>query len=116
MQQSAEDRRQHQDRQREKWGNKTKALEAIKPTGNPVEDAKAFFEAIQLDPNKLDSQYKTAFQNGDRKGMLGYFKDLEKTAGTLPASMNEYAQEYFRKFDEVVKKIISTAEAVGKRQ
>lgn len=114
--QREEDHRQHEERQREKWGRKTKALEAIQPTGNPIEDAQAFFEAIQLDPNTLDSQYKTAYQNGDREGMLKYFKDVEKSAGTLPASMNQYAVEYFRKFDEVVKKIISTAETVGKRQ
>ncbi len=104
---------------REKWERKTKALESLQPTGNIVEDAEAFFEAVEItDLGEFDAHYGGAFRDKDHKGILQCFKDYEKNsrADSLPPAAEEMIVKYFKMFDEVVKKIVSAAELEEKQK
>ena len=102
--------------QREEWERKIKALESVEPTGDIIEDAKAFFKAVDTNPDELDSRYGGAFEKEDRMGIMKYFKDLERTAGMIPPSGRDYVVKYYIKFDQVVKKIISAAEFAEEKE
>lgn len=107
-----------EDEYRKKWEQKIKALESIQPTGNILEDSKAFIEAAEIDPEKLSSPYREAFKNEDPEGIMQYFRDLERSrnAENLPPSMKEYALRYFKEFDQAVNRIISAAKLAEKKK
>ena len=111
-----EEREGAAEEQREEWERKIKALESVEPTGDIIEDAKAFFKAVDTNPDELDSRYGGAFEKGDRMGIMKYFKDLERTAGMIPPSGRDYVVKYYIKFDEVVKKVISAAEFTEEKE
>jgi hypothetical protein len=113
--QRGEDRRQRQEEQRNRFERKIRALQSIQPTGDSVEDARAFFEAIDFDPNQLDSPYDEAYRKSDQNSMLRYFKNIGDQAGELPLSNRESISIYFRTLDRVVKSIIAAAEARANR-
>lgn len=97
---------------REKWGRRKKALEVLKPSGDILEDAKAFFQATDINPDRIGSPYSQAYTNGDRGTMLQYFKALDRFSGQPPSGdSNEWTIEYFKTSDNVVKKIVAAAEA-----
>lgn len=103
----------------EKWERRTQALESIQPTGDIVEDAEAFFEAVEITGlEEFDSHYGGAFSKKDSKGILQCFKDYEKNARAdfLPPETDEAIVRFFRTFDEVVKKIISAYELVEEKK
>ncbi|HLC44803.1 MAG: hypothetical protein A2722_03350 [Candidatus Doudnabacteria bacterium RIFCSPHIGHO2_01_FULL_50_11] len=99
------------------WRKKIQALESIEPTGDTIEDAKAYFAAVEFDPSKLDSPDSEAYVAGDRAGMLDYFRDLVKVLArhTNPPKKWTWIGDFEAKDEEVVRNIIRAAEALEKK-
>jgi predicted secreted protein len=95
---------------RETYERRIKALEAIQPSGDPIVDAQAFFAAIEIDPNEINAEDKKAYLHGDRKGILHYFKGVEKVAMRVPEAFSQSFKEFCKVFSRVARDIIDAAE------
>lgn len=111
------------ERQREKWEPKTRALEALKVTGNIAEDARAFLEATRFNPENLDVADQEAYRNGDPQGLLRYFQEVDRLCNAAPSRRHNsdatgqdfstydgIVEAYFATYHRIVKEIIGAAE------
>lgn len=97
LREEEEEHRRELDR---KWEQKTRQLEALKPSGDIVEGARNYFEATDLDPDQLHPAYREAFFSGDEEGMDRYFEDqLQITP--------EGDREAIRKYHETQKEVMT---------
>src|ERR1017187_4642421 len=121
--QEDEKQREWTERQREKWEPKTRALEALKVTGDIAEDARAFFEATRFNPENLDVADQEAYRNGDPQGLLRYFQEVDRLCNAAPSRRHNsdatgqdfstydgIVEAYFATYHRIVKEIIGAAE------
>jgi hypothetical protein len=99
--------------QSERWEMKLLALKTIRPTGDLIVDADAYFKATKISVDSLDHRYAGAYEHGDRQVLLEYFQLVASALN--PASVqDETMREYFTAQRDVAQRIVEATEAARK--
>lgn len=77
----------------EKRKQKTRAVEALEPSGSLVDDARVLFAAIELDPSSIQEPFGDAFKTGNEQLIVEYFKALTTAIQNAPP-LREDVQAY----------------------
>jgi hypothetical protein len=86
----AADQQARHDRYSDKWKRRTHALSSIRLTGDLVVDAAAFFQAAEIHPRQIHSDYDLDTENG----LSRYFRDVEHATIKSPEN-GEAMQAYY---------------------
>jgi hypothetical protein len=97
----------------QEWKQKTEAMKRLQPTGDPVKDFEAFFNALGKDPSTVGSIHKKYFENKDQGGILQYFKLGLKAYEKMQKPDKTFIAEYYNAESEILRKFIESAEANG---
>jgi hypothetical protein len=96
----------------EKWRKRAATLEALQPTGNLAEDAKALFQASQTDPSRVNSRYNLNEENG----LAQYLGDLRNTAAAAVGTEHDKnMQAYYEALARTIERILTAHKTAENR-
>lgn len=81
------------------WRARAAALEAVQSTGNLAEDAKALFQADEIDPSRVNPKYNLK----EESGLVRYLTDLQRAT---KADAERVGDEDVRAYDQALVRAI----------
>lgn len=96
-----------------KWKKRVASLEALQPTGDLAEDAKALFHASEINPSRVNARYNL----NDENGLAQYLDDLQKTANAAVGTEHDKdMQTYYQALARAIEGILTTHKTADNRK